>query len=147
MASNWGKKKVIFTCLKQDIKNDVNVSNLASFVAILTACHYGEASLCNAVIRLAQNHVGSNNLNLLEPLGQLGTRFTGGKDNGQVHKIFTKMNPLTRQLFHRDDEPLLTYQTERGQQIEPVYLVSIIPVGSPKFLITLHAISSQTCEE
>jgi DNA topoisomerase-2 len=123
-----GQRKVIFTCLKQNIKNDVNVSNLASSVAIMTACHYGEASLCNAVISLAQNHVGSNNINLLEPLGQLGTRFTGGKDNGQVHKIFTKINPLTRLLFNRDDEPLLTYQTERGQQIEPEYLIPIIPL-------------------
>ena len=32
------------------------------------------------IINLAQNYVGSNNINLLQPIGQFGTRLSGGKD-------------------------------------------------------------------
>lgn len=32
------------------------------------------------IINLAQNYIGSNNVNLLLPVGQFGTRLHGGKD-------------------------------------------------------------------
>ena len=34
----------------------------------------------STIINLAQNFVGSNNMNLLQPIGQFGTRLHGGKD-------------------------------------------------------------------
>jgi DNA topoisomerase-2 len=34
----------------------------------------------STIINLAQNFVGSNNMNLLLPIGQFGTRLHGGKD-------------------------------------------------------------------
>lgn len=39
-----------------------------------------QQSLMSTIINLAQNFIGSNNLNLLQPRGQFGTRLHGGKD-------------------------------------------------------------------
>lgn len=43
------------------------------------------------IINLAQNFVGSNNLNLLQPIGQFGTRLHGGKDSASPRYIFTML--------------------------------------------------------
>lgn len=43
------------------------------------------------IVGLAQNFVGSNNLNLLQPLGQFGTRLHGGKDSASPRYIFTML--------------------------------------------------------
>lgn len=67
----------------------------------------GEQSLAMTIVNLAQNYVGSNNINLLEPRGQFGTRLCGGKDSASPRYIFTLMSPLTRLVFHPHDDPLL----------------------------------------
>lgn len=75
-----GQRKVLFTCLKRNDKREVKVAQLAGSVAELSAYHHGEASLMGTVINMAQDFVGSNNVNLLLPIGQFGTRLHGGKD-------------------------------------------------------------------
>lgn len=43
------------------------------------------------IVNLAQNFVGSNNVNILQPLGQFGTRINGGKDAASPRYIFTML--------------------------------------------------------
>lgn len=43
------------------------------------------------IVNLAQNFVGSNNINILQPLGQFGTRINGGKDAASPRYIFTML--------------------------------------------------------
>lgn len=74
----------------------------------------GEQSLAMTIVNLAQNYVGSNNINLLEPRGQFGTRLCGGKDSASPRYIFTLMSPLTRLIFHPHDDPLLVVSTYLG---------------------------------
>lgn len=50
-----------------------------------------QMSLMMTIINLAQNFVGSNNLNLLQPIGQFGTRLHGGKDSASPRYIFTML--------------------------------------------------------
>jgi DNA gyrase/topoisomerase IV subunit A len=50
------------------------VAQLAGYVSEKTAYHHGEVSLTMTIVGLAQDYVGSNNINLLEPSGQFGTR-------------------------------------------------------------------------
>lgn len=54
--------------------------------------HHGEASLMGTIIGMAQNFVGSNNVNLLFPSGQFGTRLMGGSDAASPRYIFTKVS-------------------------------------------------------
>ena len=76
-----GQRKVWFTCLKRNLVKELKVAQLAGSVSEKSAYHHGEASLMGTIIGLAQNFVGSNNINLLQPIGQFGTRLTGGKDS------------------------------------------------------------------
>lgn len=68
---------------------------------------------------LAQCFVGSNNLNLLEPRGQFGTRLQGGKDHAHARYIFTRLSKLCRLTFHPDDDAILNYLNEENLSIEP----------------------------
>jgi len=90
----------MFTCLKRNLRKEVKVAQLAGSVAELSAYHHGEASLMSTIINLAQNYVGSNNINLLMPNGQFGTRLQGGKDAASPRYIYTQLNPVT---------PVITY--------------------------------------
>ncbi|XP_053674889.1 DNA topoisomerase 2 [Anopheles nili] len=123
-----GQRKVLFTCFKRNDKREVKVAQLSGSVAEMSAYHHGEMSLCSTIINLAQNYVGSNNINLLYPGGQFGTRLTGGKDSASPRYIFTMMSALTRHIFHPLDDPLLEYQNEDNQRIEPVWYLPIIPM-------------------
>lgn len=123
-----GQRKVLFTCLKRNDKREVKVAQLAGSVGEMSAYHHGEVSLQMTIVNLAQNYVGSNNINLLQPVGQFGTRLMGGKDAASPRYIFTKMSPLTRLIFHPADDPLLTYEVEDAQKIEPTWYIPIIPM-------------------
>lgn len=123
-----GQRKVMFTCLKRNDKREVKVAQLAGSVAEHSAYHHGETSLMATIINLAQNFVGSNNINLLQPIGQFGTRLSGGKDAASPRYIFTMLSPLARYIFHKHDDPLLKYEYDDNQRIEPVYYLPVIPM-------------------
>ncbi|VVC97115.1 unnamed protein product [Leptidea sinapis] len=123
-----GQRKVIFTCIKRNDKREVKVAQLAGSVAEHSAYHHGEQSLAMTIVNLAQNYVGSNNINLLEPRGQFGTRLCGGKDSASPRYIYTLMSPLARLIFHPHDDPLLVHEFEDNQKIEPIYYVPILPM-------------------
>lgn len=123
-----GQRKVMFTCFKRNDKREVKVAQLSGSVAEMSAYHHGEVSLQMTIVNLAQNYVGSNNINLLEPRGQFGTRLTGGKDSASARYIFTILSPLSRLIFHPADDPLLNYENDDGQKIEPQWYIPIIPM-------------------
>jgi DNA topoisomerase-2 len=68
---------------------------------------------------MAQNFVGSNNISVLEPRGQFGTRLQGGKDAASARYIFTTLNQMARTIFNAEDDVLLNYLNDDGQDIEP----------------------------
>ena len=100
------------------------MAQLAGYVSEHSAYHHGEASLQATIVNLAQDFVSSNNINLLFPSGQFGTRLQGGKDSASARYIFTRLALLTRHLFNEDDDALLDYQVEEGQKIEPTWSAS-----------------------
>ena len=122
------QRKVIFACLKKGLTQDMKVAQLAGYVAEHTAYHHGEASLQGTIINLAQNFVGANNLNLLEPSGQFGTRLAGGKDAASPRYIFTRLSPLAKKIFDPTDAPVLKYVVDDGQRVEPEYYAPVLPM-------------------
>ncbi len=79
-----GQRKVLYACFKRQLKNEIKVAQLAGYVSEHTGYHHGEASLHGTIINMAQDFVGSNNMPLLVPSGQFGTRHMGGKDAGII---------------------------------------------------------------
>ncbi|KAL3117199.1 hypothetical protein niasHT_007602 [Heterodera trifolii] len=122
-----GQRKVLFTCFKRADKKEVKVAQLAGAVGEMSAYHHGEQSLMSTIVNLAQNFVGSNNINLLLPIGQFGTRLQGGKDSASPRYIFTQLNPVTKALFPSVDESVLRFLYEENQRIEPEWYCPVIP--------------------
>lgn len=52
----------------------MQVAQFCGYVSDNSAYHHGEQNLASTIVGMAQNFVGSNNINLLCPVGQFGTR-------------------------------------------------------------------------
>ncbi|XP_062001703.1 DNA topoisomerase 2-like [Rosa rugosa] len=123
-----GQRKILFCSFKRNFIREANVAQFSGYVSEHSAYHHGEASLASTIIGMAQDYVGSNNINLLQPNGQFGTRNLGGKDHASARYIYTRLSPITRFLFPKDDDRLLDYLNEDGQSIEPTWYVPVIPM-------------------
>ena len=121
------QRKVVYACFSKNLTSEMKVAQLAAYVSEKTSYHHGEVSLADTIVKLAHDFVGSNNINLLEPCGQFGTRLMGGKDASQTRYIFTKLTKSARTLFDPKDDPVLKYMDDDGKQIEPEYYVPILP--------------------
>ena len=120
-------RKILFSAFKRKLTSEIKVAQFSGYVSEHSAYHHGEASLNGAIVNMAQNFVGSNNINLLEPLGQFGTRLQGGDDSASERYIFTQLNTLTRFLFPEADDNVLNYLNDDGTMVEPDFYVPIIP--------------------
>lgn len=76
----------------------------------------------------AQNYCGSNNANLLEPVGQFGSRLQGGKDAASARYISTRLTKLAYALFPESDFELLDRVDDDGEKVEPVRYVPVLPL-------------------
>lgn len=126
------QRKVLYTCLKKKLYHEMKVAQLACSVAEITEYHHGEASLQGTIVNLAQDFVGTNNINLLVPCGQFGTRLTGGmmgpkSDVASARYIFTMLSDVTKKIFREEDEYVYNYLIEENKLIEPECFAPIIP--------------------
>ena len=121
-------RKIIHCCFKRRLTKDIKVAQLAGYVSEHGAYHHGEASLQEAIVGLAQDFVGSNNINLLTPSGQFGTRIQGGKDSASPRYIYTKLQPIVELLYHKDDFDIYNYLNDDGLSIEPEWFAPILPM-------------------
>jgi DNA topoisomerase II len=121
------QRKILYSAFKRNMTKEVKVAQFSGYVSEHSAYHHGEASLNGAIVKMAQTFLGSNNLNLLEPNGQFGTRLQGGDDAASERYIFTQLNPLARLMFPEADDSVLNYLDDDGLQVEPEYYVPILP--------------------
>ena len=101
------QRKILFSTFKKNLVKEIKVAQLSGYVSEQSGYHHGEASLNAAIVGMAQDFVGSNNINLLTPNGQFGTRLQGGKDSASERYIFTQLNKITRYIFRKEDDPIL----------------------------------------
>ena len=122
------QRKVLFGAFKRNLKTEVRVAQLGGYVSEHAAYHHGEMSLYSTIINMAQDFVGANNINLLVPEGQFGTRLMGGKDAASSRYIHTYLKDITRHIYPTGDFPVLDYINDDGIEVEPKYYVPIIPM-------------------
>jgi DNA topoisomerase II len=129
MMDGWkiSTRKILFSCFKRNLTNEIKVAQLAGYVSEHSGYHHGEMSLIKGIIGMAQEYVGSNNVNVLMPNGQFGTRLMGGKDHASERYIFTALNPLTKFIFREEDKAILNYNDDDGLKVEPEFYLPIIP--------------------
>jgi DNA topoisomerase II len=121
-------RKILFAAFKKGLSAEIKVAQFSGYVSEHSCYHHGEASLNQAIKGMAQNFVGSNNVNLLIPSGQFGTRLKGGSDSASERYIFTALNKITRSIFPAMDDKVLNYLDDDGTPVEPVFYAPIIPM-------------------
>jgi DNA topoisomerase-2 len=122
------QRKILYSAFKRNLINEIKVAQFSGYVSEHSGYHHGEASLNGAIVGMAQNFVGSNNINILEPNGQFGTRLQGGKDSASERYIFTLLNKITRTIFQHNDDNILEYLMDDGLCVEPIYYAPIVPM-------------------
>jgi DNA topoisomerase-2 len=122
------QRKILFYMLKKNINKVIKVAQLSGYVSAETGYHHGEASLQQAIIGMAQNFIGSNNINLLFPDGNFGSRLVLGKDAASPRYIYTKLSDITQLIFNPKDTALLDFKNDDGMPIEPEWYLPIIPM-------------------
>jgi DNA topoisomerase-2 len=122
------QRKILYSCLKRNLREEIRVAQLAGYVSEHAAYHHGEASLNGTIVAMAQNFVGSNNINLLKPVGQFGSRLMGGSDAASPRYIHTYLEDIVNTLFRKDDAGLLKYIDDDGDLVEPEYYLPVVPL-------------------
>ena len=120
-------RKILFCAFKRRLTQEIKVAQFSGYVSEHAEYHHGEQSLNGAIVSMAQNFVGSNNIPLLEPRGQFGSRLLGGNDSASERYIFTQLSPFARLLFPVADDAIMNYLEEDGHSIEPDFYVPILP--------------------
>ena len=121
-------RKILFAAFKKRLSSEIKVAQFSGYVSENSCYHHGEESLNKAIIGMAQNFIGSNNINLLFPSGQFGSRIKGGQDASSPRYIFTRLEKITRIIFPEQDDNILKYMNDDGMPVEPQFYAPIIPM-------------------
>ena len=122
-------RKALYGCFKRNLKDEVKVAQLAAYVSEHSAFHHGEASMQGTIIGLAQDFVGSNNVNVLQPVGQFGSRLAGGSDHASPRYIHTHLTAVARALYvAADDAVLQRAMDDDNNPVEPKHYVPVLPM-------------------
>jgi DNA topoisomerase-2 len=120
------QRKCIYGLIKRgENAGEAKVAQLSGSIASVSNYHHGEDSLNTTLVGMARNYAGSNNLNYLIPSGQFGSRLD--KESAAPRYIFTEFSPDFRKIFKKDDDIILEYLMDDGEQIEPKFYVPILP--------------------
>ncbi|KAL7721006.1 DNA topoisomerase 2 [Entamoeba marina] len=122
------QRKVLWACLEKNIVKEQKVAQLSGLISEKASYHHGEQSLQQTIVNMAQNFCGSNNINLLLPSGQFGSRIQGGSDQAAARYIFSRLSSITRFIFHKSDDQVIGNLIDEDKKIEPMYFVPIIPM-------------------
>ena len=115
-----------FLCRGENEKADT-VERLAARAASDTDYHHGVGSLEGTIVCLAQNFPGSNNVNLIEPFGQFGSRLSRRPASSRYIKA--KLSPNFRKLFRKEDDLITEHHYSNGDKIEPKYFIPLLPIS------------------
>lgn len=120
------QRKILHVVRKLKGDKPHKVAQLAADVAKETSYHHGEVSLAAAIIGMAQEWVGANQVALLRPDGNFGTRH--GTTAASPRYVFTRASDKARELFRGEDDAVLNLLEDEGQVIEPDFFVPILPM-------------------
>jgi len=143
------QRKILYAAFKRDLKHEIRVAQFAGYVSEHSGYHHGEQSLNEAIIGMAQDYMGANNIPWLVPQGQFGTRLQGGKDSASPRYIHTYLQPIARKLVPEADFPVLRYRDDDGLPVEPEWYAPVLPmllVNGARGIGTGYSTSIPSCD-
>jgi len=129
------QRKIVWACIKRwkgkygPRSQRVKVASLAAHVLEKTNYHHGPKSLADAIILMAQDFAGSNNLPYMCPLGKFGTRTHNGKNASDPRYIHSKPQWWWSLVYRPEDAEILEYVEDEGKTFEPIDFCPILPMG------------------
>jgi DNA topoisomerase-2 len=117
------QRKAIYTISQKNKKN--SVERYSSEIASFTCYHHAAAGMEGVLVGLAQDYPTSNNVNFLTPIGQFGNILNSAAASGRYISVEPHAN--FRKWFKKEDDMILEYEYEDGEQIEPKFFVPIVP--------------------
>lgn len=127
------QRKIIWASIKRwgsktgNNADKMKVAQFGAYVADKCMYNHGEKSLTGAVVSMAQDFVGANNLPYFTCDGQFGSR-SSTNDASDPRYLFTRPFPIMNFIFRKEDIPILTLQIEEGETVEPITLLPILPM-------------------
>lgn len=126
-----GQRKLFYGCQKifSKSKKALKVSQIVGQVSSSTCYHHGPTSLEKTFFGMTWSFPGSNNIPIFSDKdGQFGSYVSGGKDMPAGRYPASSINTIVDKIFRKEDEPILEYNEEEGQKIEPKHYYPIIPM-------------------
>ena len=121
------QRKVLYGMqLRGENAAEIQVERVAAQIAAATDYHHGTGSLESTIVGMAAAYPGTNNMNLLMPNGQFGSRLTKEAASGRY--INTKFSENFRKLFKKEDDSILDHIMVDGEKIEPKFYIPLLPM-------------------
>lgn len=120
------QRKIIDCVLELKLKKEIKVCDLGGKVSEKKIYNHGPASIEQTIVNMAQDYVGSNNLPLLFPEGEFGSRLL--PEAGSSRYIHTYPQPYLKYIFREEDLPVLPRLVEEERPVEPQFFVPVIPI-------------------
>lgn len=128
---NESKRKIFFGMRQKRYEGPSKGCTSTDVVSgsVKAASHYrhGQVSLEGAIATMAQGFVGSNNIPLLVRDAEFGDREDGGKHPSAARYTSTKLENIASLIFRKEDEPVLDYNYDGDDRIEPKRYAPVIP--------------------
>lgn len=108
------------------MKSPLKISQLKGRVSDLMNYRHGEDSLYHAIVCMGDYYIGSNNIPLINAIGQYHSR-QGGKP-GSDRYIKAEPSKVLPFIFRSEDSIILEHRIEDGDEVEPYNYYPIIPI-------------------
>jgi len=112
----------------KDKSKRIKVGRLVYKSADMTQYHHGETSLIGTFIKMAQDFVGSNNMNYFYQGGGFGTREDGGKEAADARYSETHLSWWIPLVYYKESIELVPKHIIEGEECEPYWLPGVIPM-------------------
>lgn len=109
-------------------KAEMKVGRFANNAADKTNYHHGEKGLSDAIIKMAQDFVGSNNLPYFTRDGQFGTRTDGGSDAADARYSETRLEWWIKYAYDEESISIVPKRIVENEEVEPQWLPCVIPM-------------------
>ena len=128
------QRKALYAALKffnYDPKKgkSIKVGRFANKAADMTQYHHGEKSLTDTIIKMAQNFIGSNNMEWFKPDGQFGTRADGGENAADARYSETHLQWWIPFVYYKESVELVEKRIIDDEACEPQWIPGVIPMG------------------
>ena len=123
------RRKILTLMIKHNHTKPMKVFQVGGQTAYEMNYHHGDMSMNGAIIKMAQDYLGSNYFPLLKKEGQFGSRNRKGKDHGSPRYIEVALNvDIVKSIINKDDLYILPKVIEDGSEFEPQYYVPTVPL-------------------